>query len=162
LIERVKNGKPIRAGGEINTREGADKKRKTAIIIAIGAVILTGIGCVLVNNPKAFGVGSRGILLILAGMWLLPKFIDRPLTRLKKQERQYPQGLKGEEIPKLARIFTIVDQWDALRTKRVYRPAWTRKKTIDYLKENEGKIFDPQITEVFLQRSFTKYRVQRT
>jgi hypothetical protein len=80
-----------------STREGADKRRKTAIIIAIGAVLLAVIGCVVVNNPKAFGVGSGGVLLILAGMWLLLKFIDRPLTRLKKQERQYNRGARGEE-----------------------------------------------------------------
>jgi hypothetical protein len=88
----------------------------------------------------------------LAGIPFLQPSLDVPYSHHERWDGQgYPQGLKGEEIPKLARIFTIVDQWDALRTKRVYRPAWTRKKTITYLKENEGKIFDPQITEVFLQ-----------
>ena len=63
----------------------------------------------------------------------------------------YPEGMKGEEIPLLARIFTVVDQWDALRAERVYRSAWSREKTIAYFMENKGKIYDPGITDVFLK-----------
>ncbi|MDD2921704.1 MAG: HD-GYP domain-containing protein [Anaerolineales bacterium] len=63
----------------------------------------------------------------------------------------YPEGLKGEEIPFLARIFTVIDQWDALSADRVYRPAWSRERVIAYFIENKGKILDPNITNVFLQ-----------
>lgn len=62
----------------------------------------------------------------------------------------YPEGLKGEEIPLSARIFAIVDQWDALTSDRPYRKAWTREKVITYLRENAGKIYDPEIVNVFL------------
>ena len=62
----------------------------------------------------------------------------------------YPDGLKGKEIPHLARIFAVVDQWDALTSDRPYRKAWTREKVIAYLQENAGKIFDPEIVNVFL------------
>jgi len=62
----------------------------------------------------------------------------------------YPRGLKGEEIPLCARIFTVVDQWDALTSDRPYRNAWRREKVIAYLQENAGKIYDPQIVSVFL------------
>ena len=62
----------------------------------------------------------------------------------------YPQGLKGDDIPLAARIFTVVDYWDALRSNRPYRKAWTTKSTIDYLRENRGKIFDPRIVDTFL------------
>ncbi|HUH96176.1 MAG TPA: HD domain-containing phosphohydrolase [Anaerolineales bacterium] len=62
----------------------------------------------------------------------------------------YPEGLKGEEIPMLARIFTVVDTWDALRAERVYRPAWPAEEIVSYLKQNAGIIYDPQIVEVFL------------
>jgi len=62
----------------------------------------------------------------------------------------YPEGLKGEEIPLSARLFTVVDQWDALTSDRPYRKAWKREKVIAYLQENSGKIYDPKIVDVFL------------
>lgn len=62
----------------------------------------------------------------------------------------YPEGLKGEEIPLSARIFAVVDQWDALTSDRPYRRAWAREDVITYLQENAGKIYDPEIINVFL------------
>ena len=62
----------------------------------------------------------------------------------------YPDGLKGEEIPLLARIFSVVDNWDALTSDRPYRKAWPDEKVIAYLKEKAGKMFDPRIVDVFL------------
>ena len=62
----------------------------------------------------------------------------------------YPEGLKGEEIPLPTRIFAVVDQWDALTSDRPYRKAWTRETVITYLQDNAGKIYDPQIVNVFL------------
>jgi len=62
----------------------------------------------------------------------------------------YPEGLKGEEIPLSARLFAVVDQWDALTSDRPYRKAWERENVITYLKENAGKIYDPEIVKVFL------------
>lgn len=62
----------------------------------------------------------------------------------------YPEGLKGEQIPLSARIFTIVDQWDALTSDRPYRKAWAREDVIAYLKDNKGKIYDPRIVDIFL------------
>src|SRR5271169_4407333 len=60
----------------------------------------------------------------------------------------YPQGLKGEQIPLLARIFAVVDTWDALRSDRVYRKAWKVEKVITYLKKNAGTIYEPHIVEI--------------
>lgn len=62
----------------------------------------------------------------------------------------YPRGLKGEQIPLAARIFAIVDIWDALLSDRPYRPAWPRQKVIEYLKEISGKVLDPHVVEAFL------------
>jgi HD-GYP domain-containing protein (c-di-GMP phosphodiesterase class II) len=62
----------------------------------------------------------------------------------------YPEGLKAEAIPFMARIFAVVDQWDALLSDRPYRKAWSREDVIAYLQENSGKIFDPRIVEAFL------------
>jgi putative two-component system response regulator len=63
----------------------------------------------------------------------------------------YPRGLKGEEIPISARIFAIVDVWDALTSDRPYRPAWTKEKALSYIQEQSGKHFDPQLYSLFLK-----------
>ncbi len=62
----------------------------------------------------------------------------------------YPRGLVGEEIPLEARIFAIVDVWDALSSDRPYRKAWEKERVIQYIKENSGIMFDPKIIPIFL------------
>jgi HD-GYP domain-containing protein (c-di-GMP phosphodiesterase class II) len=62
----------------------------------------------------------------------------------------YPRGLKGERIPLAARIFAVVDVWDALTHNRPYRPAWTPEKALDYIRRQSGAHFDPQVVELFL------------
>jgi cyclic di-GMP phosphodiesterase len=63
----------------------------------------------------------------------------------------YPRGLQGEQIPLAARLFAIVDVWDALTSDRPYRKAWEREKVLTYIKEESGKHFDPTVVEAFLQ-----------
>ena len=63
----------------------------------------------------------------------------------------YPHGLKGEEIPLPARIFAVVDVYDALSTDRPYRPAWPREYVLDYLFQQSGRHFDPQVVEALLK-----------
>ncbi len=63
----------------------------------------------------------------------------------------YPHGLAGKDIPLSARLFAIVDVWDALRSDRPYRKELPREQVIEYLRENSGKLFDPQLVEVFLK-----------
>jgi HD-GYP domain-containing protein (c-di-GMP phosphodiesterase class II) len=63
----------------------------------------------------------------------------------------YPRGLKGEAIPLAARIFAVVDVWDALLDDRPYRRAWTEEAARAYLREQAGAHFDPQVVEVFLK-----------
>ena len=63
----------------------------------------------------------------------------------------YPYGLKGKEIPLWARIFAVIDVWDALISDRPYRPAWTREVARDYIANQAGRQFDPQVVEAFLK-----------
>jgi putative two-component system response regulator len=63
----------------------------------------------------------------------------------------YPQGLKGEQIPIAARIFAVADVWDALTSDRPYRPAWSREEALNYIQEQSGKHFDPQVVELFFK-----------
>ena len=62
----------------------------------------------------------------------------------------YPDGLKGEEIPLSARIFSIVDVWDAMLVDRPYRKKFPRYQVVDYIKEQKDRHFDPRVAEVFL------------
>lgn len=63
----------------------------------------------------------------------------------------YPHGLKGEEIPLPARLFAVIDVFDALTSDRPYRKAWSKEKTLAYIQEQSGKHFDPQVVRVFLE-----------
>ncbi|MCD4748512.1 MAG: PAS domain S-box protein [Thermoanaerobaculales bacterium] len=63
----------------------------------------------------------------------------------------YPRGCAGEEIPLAARIFAVVDVWDALRSDRPYRPAWSEEETVAYLRTESGSHFDPKIVKVLLE-----------
>ncbi|MCR4433167.1 MAG: GAF domain-containing protein [Caldiserica bacterium] len=63
----------------------------------------------------------------------------------------YPRGLKGEQIPLAARIFAVVDVWDALTSDRPYRGAWPKEKALEYIREQSGKHFDPKVVELFLE-----------
>ncbi len=63
----------------------------------------------------------------------------------------YPRGLRGEEIPLSARIFAVVDVFDALTSDRPYRKAWSRDDAIAHIREGSGRHFDPAVTEAFLR-----------
>ncbi len=63
----------------------------------------------------------------------------------------YPRGLRGTDIPLAARLFAVVDVWDALTHERPYRKAWTEDQATDYLRVQSGKHFDPQLVEMFFK-----------
>lgn len=62
----------------------------------------------------------------------------------------YPEGLRGEKIPIAARIFAVVDVYDALVSSRPYRSAWTIQEALDYIWEQSGKLFDPKVVNPFI------------
>ena len=62
----------------------------------------------------------------------------------------YPRGLAGEQIPLAARIFAVVDVWDALRSHRPYRDAWGKDQALAHIREQSGSHFDPRVVEAFL------------
>ena len=76
---------------------------------------------------------------------------DVPLCHHERWDGEgYPSGLKGEEIPLFARIFSVVDVWDALTSERPYREAWTSQEAIEYIAMESGRRFDPQVVAQFL------------
>jgi response regulator RpfG family c-di-GMP phosphodiesterase len=60
-----------------------------------------------------------------------------------------PQSLPGERIPLAARLFAVVDVWDALCSDRPYRPAWSAEKVREYIREQSGRHFDPKVVAAF-------------
>lgn len=78
--------------------------------------------------------------------------LDIPYSHHEKWDGTgYPRGLKGEEIPLAARIFAIVDVWDAITSDRPYRPAYTIEQALSHIREQSGKHFDPQVVDVFFK-----------
>jgi PAS domain S-box-containing protein/putative nucleotidyltransferase with HDIG domain len=63
----------------------------------------------------------------------------------------YPRGLKGEQIPLTARIFAVVDVWDALRSDRPYRLAWPEEKVLAHIQSLAGTHFDPKVVKIFFE-----------
>jgi putative nucleotidyltransferase with HDIG domain len=77
--------------------------------------------------------------------------LDIPFSHHERWDGSgYPQGLKGEEIPLTARLFAIVDVWDALSHDRPYRKASPAAEVIKYLKQEAGRLFDPQLVRLSL------------
>ena len=63
----------------------------------------------------------------------------------------YPRGLSGEEIPLAARIFAVVDVFDALTSDRPYRPAWPRERALSHIRPESGRHFDPAVVTAFFE-----------
>jgi HD-GYP domain-containing protein (c-di-GMP phosphodiesterase class II) len=77
--------------------------------------------------------------------------LDIPMYHHEKWDGSgYPEGLKGTQIPLYARLFAVVDVYDALTSDRPYRPAWTKEQAIAYIREESGRHFDPVIVRQFL------------
>ncbi len=78
--------------------------------------------------------------------------LDIPYCHHEKWDGSgYPRGLKGKQIPLTARIFAVVDVWDALTADRPYRAAWTQDKARQHIRESSGTYFDPEVVDKFMQ-----------
>ena len=88
---------------------------------------------------------------MLSPITYLRQALDIPLCHHEKWAGTgYPRELKKEQIPLAARIFSVVDVWDALTSDRPYRSAWTKKKAVEYISKESGAHFDPQVVRIFL------------
>ena len=84
--------------------------------------------------------------------------IDIPYHHHEKWDGTgYPEGLSGEDIPLAARLFAVVDVWDALLSDRPYRDAWSRQRVREHLRENSGTHFQPEIVDTFLEMEADRY-----
>lgn len=89
---------------------------------------------------------------MLSGIDYLKPALDIPYCHHEKWDGSgYPRGLKGDEIPLAARLFAVVDVWDALRSDRSYRAGWPAEKALEHINSEAGKHFDPQVVEAFMK-----------
>jgi PAS domain S-box-containing protein len=88
---------------------------------------------------------------LLSPIAFLRPALDIPYSHHEKWDGTgYPRQLKGDAIPLPARVFAVVDTWDALLADRPYRPAWPREEALAYLREQAGQHFDPRVVQAFL------------
>ncbi len=88
----------------------------------------------------------------LAPIAFLRPAVDVPFCHHEKWDGTgYPRGLRGEEIPLSARIFAVVDVWDALRSDRPYRPGWPEGQVREHIRTQSASHFDPRVAGAFLK-----------
>jgi PAS domain S-box-containing protein len=130
--------------------------RRGALLHDIGKM---GIPDSILHKPGALTASEQRIMQLhpqyaYEMMSLIPflsSALDIPYCHHEKWDGSgYPRGLMGEEIPLAARIFAVVDVWDAVTTDRPYRKAWSREKARAHIIKNSGAYFDPAIVEKFL------------
>jgi HD-GYP domain-containing protein (c-di-GMP phosphodiesterase class II) len=89
---------------------------------------------------------------MLASIDYLKPALDIPYCHHERWDGTgYPRGLKGKQIPLTARVFSVVDVWDALTSDRPYRLALPASEALYYIQEQSGRYFDPQIADAFLR-----------
>jgi PAS domain S-box-containing protein len=99
---------------------------------------------------------------LLSPITYLRPALDIPLYHHEKWDGSgYPRGLKGEEIPLSARIFAVIDVWDALRSDRPYRDGWPVEKVREHISDGAGSHFDPAVVHVFEQMNIEDFERRR-
>jgi HD-GYP domain-containing protein (c-di-GMP phosphodiesterase class II) len=89
---------------------------------------------------------------MLSSIRYLESALNIPYSHHEKWDGTgYPRGLSRKQIPLEARIFAVVDVWDALRSDRPYRQAWDIEKARQHIREQAGHHFDPKVVEYFLE-----------
>ena len=89
---------------------------------------------------------------LLSSIEQLVPALDIPRSHHEKWNGTgYPDHLAGEDIPLAARLFAVVDVYDALTSDRPYRSAWSRTETMKYIEEQSGIHFDPQVVPAFIE-----------
>jgi HD-GYP domain-containing protein (c-di-GMP phosphodiesterase class II) len=136
--------------------ESVEQLRRGALLHDIGKI---GIPDAILHKPGALSEAEWQVMRrhpeyardLLAPIAFLRPALDIPYYHHERWDGSgYPHGLRGEAIPLAARIFAVVDVWDALSSDRPYRTAWPADRVRDYLRAEAGRLFDPLIVPVFL------------
>lgn len=112
-------------------------------------------------NPDEWAVMKRHpelALELLSPIQFLRPALEIPYSHHEKWDGTgYPRGLRGEAIPLSARLFAVVDVWDALTNDRPYRPAWPRAQALAHIRAESGRHFDPRVVEAFTALILKEY-----
>lgn len=131
--------------------------RRGSLLHDIGKMVISD---AILQKPGALTAAERKIIeehpvysrKILEPIAYLHMATDIPFYHHERWDGTgYPEGLAGEAIPRDARMFAIVDVWDALSSSRYYRDALPKEKVIEHIKKGVGTHFDPVMAKVFLQ-----------
>jgi HD-GYP domain-containing protein (c-di-GMP phosphodiesterase class II) len=131
--------------------------RRGALLHDIGKM---GIPDNILHKPGPLTDEERGIMCrhpeyayeMLSPISYLRPALDIPYCHHEKWDGTgYPRGLKGETIPLAARLFAVVDVWDALRSDRPYRAGWPAERVCEHIESLSGTHFDAQVIKVFLK-----------
>jgi diguanylate cyclase (GGDEF)-like protein/putative nucleotidyltransferase with HDIG domain len=131
--------------------------RRGALLHDIGKM---GVPDAVLLKPGALSAEERGVMAqhpglaqaILSRIAFLGNAVDIPYCHHERWDGTgYPRGLKALDIPLSARIFAIVDVWDALRSDRPYRSAMSEDQASAIIAEGPGSQFDPRVAKHFLQ-----------
>jgi HD-GYP domain-containing protein (c-di-GMP phosphodiesterase class II) len=147
---------------ELAQRLGVEEKqlmhiRRGALLHDLG---MMGVSDTILQKPGELSEDECQVIRehpVHAYQWLAPieylkPALDIPHCHHEKWDGSgYPRGLQGERIPLAARIFAVVDVWDALRSERPYRKAWPKEKALNYLREQSGQQFDPNVLDAFFK-----------
>jgi HD-GYP domain-containing protein (c-di-GMP phosphodiesterase class II) len=131
--------------------------RRGALLHDIGKI---GIPDYVLHKPGALSEEEWSIvrkhpgfaLNLLSPIPYLRPALDIPYCHHEKWDGTgYPRGLQGDQIPIAARIFAVIDIWDALRYDRPYRRRWDRQQILEHIESLSGSHLDPRVVDIFLQ-----------
>lgn len=147
----------IRLADALNLSEEQKKSLKIASLLHnIGMVSVPD---TLLNKPGPLSDEEKKIIqahpglaqMLIKGSERLEAVLPAILYHHERYDGQgYPNGLKGEDIPFLARVLGVVEAYHAMISVRPYRPKMTKQQAIDELRKNKGTQFDPQVVETFV------------
>ena len=146
----------VRLGRAVGLRgESLEQLRRGALLHDIGKI---GVPDAILHKPGPLADEEWAVMRrhpeyaysLLAPIVFLHPVLDVPYCHHERWDGSgYPRGLAGEAIPLAARIFAVVDVWDALSSDRPYRAAWPPRKVLGYLQAHAGNLFDPSVVRVF-------------
>jgi len=129
--------------------------RRGALLHDIGKLVIPDS---ILNKPGPLNVEERALIEkhpLYAREMLEPIEFLRPALPIPYGHHErwdgtgYPEGISGDQIPLAARVFALIDVWDALSSPRPYREAWPQKKVHSYIREQSGSHFDPRVVEIW-------------